>query len=137
MKPEGVSAVMIQIPRDAGQAGWVGLAAWPGRSAVTPPSTWTEQGWMGKAVSEHPTFLGWEHGLHPQLQGQAGVLQIDFALKVDSILPSSPGPQTPPLRVTYDTETLCASPSGKGGVMCEQHPSLQPAHAGLHGGDGS
>lgn len=91
---------------------------------------------MGKSASEHPTFLGWEHGLHPQLQGQAGVLQVDVASckggRHFAFIPWTANPTT-----ARDTEILYASPSGKRGVMWEQHPCLQPAHAGLCGGDGS
>lgn len=34
---------------------------------------------LGRAAPEHPTFLGWERGLHPWPWGQAQVWGMDFA----------------------------------------------------------
>lgn len=90
---------------------------------------------LGKAASEHPTFLRWDHGLHPRLQGQAHVFRMDFASLKDGRLEASFIPWTAKSTSAWDTGTLCASPSGKEVVMWEQHPSLQPAHAGLRGED--
>lgn len=89
---------------------------------------------LGKAASEHPAFLGQEHGLHPRLQGKAGVLQMDFASLKDGRRFAFI-PWTAKSTSARDAGMLCASPSGREAVMWEQHPSLQPAHAGLHGGD--
>lgn len=89
---------------------------------------------LGKAASEHPAFLGREHGLHPRLWGKAvSSGWVLLASKMEGILPSSPGLQKS--ISAHDTGTCCAGPSGEEVVMWEQHPSLQPAQAELRGGD--
>lgn len=71
-EPKGASAIILQIPKDAGRAGRAGLPV--------------VRAGLGTAASEHPTVLVWE----PLPCGW-----ILPAPKLGGFLPSSPGLQNP------------------------------------------
>lgn len=77
----------------------MGLAGCLARESSNDYSQPVVRAGLGKEMSEHPTFLGWEYGLQggDELVSYGWILP---ALKVDSVLSSSPGVQNPPVPMT-------------------------------------
>lgn len=97
MKPKGASAIIIQIPKDC-KTGGMGRAGCLAGESSNDYSQPVVRAGLGKEMSEHPTFLGWEYGPRggDKLVSYGWILP---ALKVDGVLPLSPGLQNPPVPV--------------------------------------